>query len=323
MPSVPPDLLTPLKDVLFRCIYFPNTHQLNAIFLDTRLNVWQHEIPTHASSHQELVEQLIAYLSQQYNSDYNNLLVLFLTVLKEQYSDTDARHWELNYLSHKIQDKLNKNSTLPFLINSFTGSRYYSFRDLRVRYIGAGILTWVFLIIVCDVVYWGQKIPPLLLNTYLNGFENPKAGIVVGVPVGSLLLLYFMAQGVSYLPLTFEQNNFARGRDFLPTTSLSNVNYFIKTLWVIFIPVLACLFFLATFLAGEVLVNGEMRSIWYWDSQSLLRMWYTDSDYRLFGTEYYPLVEPILFIVFEIAVIGSFFRLVARLRSVINARQPI
>lgn len=102
MNSLSPDLSKRLRMALLECGPFNNNQQLQAIFIDTRLQAWYHRLPQ-SSSPMRLVDSTIAFLHDKYNDQKDNGLVLLLQVLSDHSHPADACHQRLADLANEIK----------------------------------------------------------------------------------------------------------------------------------------------------------------------------------------------------------------------------
>ncbi len=83
-----------LYHVLKRCGPFDSNQDLAIIFIDDRIADWSDLVPT-AINRERRIRALIAALCNQYTPEGENVLVLFLQVLLEQYPSANSCHNEL------------------------------------------------------------------------------------------------------------------------------------------------------------------------------------------------------------------------------------
>jgi len=84
VPGISAETLHQLKNALIRCGPFGNAASLSAIFVDDRLYPWKSSLPITAGSIEQHVDITIDILHDEYNRDFDNVLVLFLRVLAER-----------------------------------------------------------------------------------------------------------------------------------------------------------------------------------------------------------------------------------------------
>ncbi len=100
-----------LRQTLLRCGPLESDRKLRARFVETRLRAWYDEVPQ-ASSPAERAELVIEALSQRYNPQGENALVLFLRALSDYIPPGDSCHHELAALAGEVTEAL-RQAPLP------------------------------------------------------------------------------------------------------------------------------------------------------------------------------------------------------------------
>lgn len=90
MSAILPDLNRRLHEVLSRCGPFDSNAALYTSFTDARIAAWRDRVPDSAYNRAERITALIDALCDQYNTQGNNALVLFLRVLQDTIPAEDA-----------------------------------------------------------------------------------------------------------------------------------------------------------------------------------------------------------------------------------------
>ena len=85
-----------IQKTILRCDFFQSQQQLRALFIsEKRLIQWGHQLPD-GINEQERLALLIDLLSEDYDVNENNGLLLFLQVLYERANPQDSCHQELS-----------------------------------------------------------------------------------------------------------------------------------------------------------------------------------------------------------------------------------
>ncbi|MFN8488820.1 MAG: hypothetical protein U0350_14555 [Caldilineaceae bacterium] len=157
-------------------------------------------------------------------------------------------------------------------------------------------------------ILWGRSafLPPL--DGFLNAFTTPNAAAVFGILVGAPLLLATLFLNVRYLSLTKGNASCAKlpvafNFDVKLDTVEGKAYRLLMAMVFVVLPLIVQLICLRVFLQGIPTIKntGVKVSLWAFELNPFLRMWYTDSGYRLYDTEFYLLIEPMLFLLLEVA----------------------
>lgn len=105
MLGIPPDLGRRLHMVLTRCGPFSSNEELRRVFIDSRLYPWYSYVPS-ANNYAERVTACIESLYDQYDSNGENALVMFLRVLSEEKHPQDSCCNDLTKLAHDLDCEL-------------------------------------------------------------------------------------------------------------------------------------------------------------------------------------------------------------------------
>ncbi len=101
MPAIQAEILNRLYQTLLTCGPFANDDVLRAVFADTRLNAWYHQLPQ-AGNPDERVKLVVDFLRQRNSATQENALILLLHVLSEQTASNDACHQTLAQLADEL-----------------------------------------------------------------------------------------------------------------------------------------------------------------------------------------------------------------------------
>ncbi|MBN2391406.1 MAG: hypothetical protein JXR84_11815 [Anaerolineae bacterium] len=116
--ALPPALLSDLKKTLRATEYFDSDARLTTLFVDERIVPWRYRC-TASSSKGERVDFLITLLHDNYNTEGDNALILFLEVLKDEYTTQDAMHDKIKRLIRRLKRTLgngdSQSSNIPFV----------------------------------------------------------------------------------------------------------------------------------------------------------------------------------------------------------------
>jgi hypothetical protein len=102
MADIPARIYSRLCDVLVRCDCFASEAQLRARFADSRISAWRDTLKQ-TDSPAARVHAVIAHLSERYDAQGHNALVLFLRVLADQTPVNDAQHRALVQLAADLE----------------------------------------------------------------------------------------------------------------------------------------------------------------------------------------------------------------------------
>ena len=89
MSGIPRDILGRLKKALLKCGQFDSNNDLRSIFVDSRISSWKDFSPQFHNKDSR-VQAIIDTFVDKYNSNQENVLVLFLHVLSDQMHEDDA-----------------------------------------------------------------------------------------------------------------------------------------------------------------------------------------------------------------------------------------
>ncbi len=97
-----PDLYRRLQETLAQCEVFGSDRTLHALFVDSRLAPWRHQLP-HAASVAGRVQEMIAFLHGRRQAGSNrSALALLLQVLQDHLDEGDALHDQLGALAGEL-----------------------------------------------------------------------------------------------------------------------------------------------------------------------------------------------------------------------------
>jgi hypothetical protein len=91
-----------LRTALLECGPFATDNELQAVFIDSRIQPWRHSLPK-SDSTANRVQAVINFLYNKYSSSQENALVLFLRVLSEQIDAGDECRQRLIDLAQEIE----------------------------------------------------------------------------------------------------------------------------------------------------------------------------------------------------------------------------
>lgn len=109
MLGISSELYNQLRKALLNCRLFSTHLELEAIFIDNRINAWRKEIPT-ANNYSMRIDVLINFMIDKYNANYENALVLLLDILIERTHPKDACYSTLSDIANKLRDELSENA---------------------------------------------------------------------------------------------------------------------------------------------------------------------------------------------------------------------
>lgn len=107
MSGISDNLLRRLRDTLSRCGPFNSNEELRTAFIDSRIELWEKNLPQ-AASKKTRIDLTIKYLSEKSNSKKENGLVLFLQTLADQIPHNDSCFLEVTNLSKDLESTLTK-----------------------------------------------------------------------------------------------------------------------------------------------------------------------------------------------------------------------
>lgn len=99
--GIPAELSSPLKNTLLQCMEFANTQALQALLAHELLTPWRYSVPM-AHTPRSQVDMVVAQLADQYRTDGQNALVLFLQILAENYDASNQLHGTLLDLAAQL-----------------------------------------------------------------------------------------------------------------------------------------------------------------------------------------------------------------------------
>lgn len=94
-----------IHSVLLQCGQFAHEDGLKAVFVDSRIQPWQSQLPV-ANNESDRVLMTINYLQNKKNKSGENALLLFLAVLCEMASPETECHWLLAELRDELKEGL-------------------------------------------------------------------------------------------------------------------------------------------------------------------------------------------------------------------------
>jgi len=99
--GIPSDLSSPLKNTLLQCMEFANNQALQAVLAHEMLTPWRYSVAM-TNMPKSQVDMVISQLADQYSSDGQNALVIFLQVLAENYNEVTQLHGDLLNLAKQL-----------------------------------------------------------------------------------------------------------------------------------------------------------------------------------------------------------------------------
>ena len=99
--GIPAELSSPLKNTLLQCAEFANTQALQALLAHELLTPWRYSVPM-VNMPRSQVDMVVAQLADQYRTDGQNALVLFLQILAENYDASNQLHGDLLDLAAQL-----------------------------------------------------------------------------------------------------------------------------------------------------------------------------------------------------------------------------
>ncbi|MDM8527064.1 hypothetical protein QUF58_02525 [Anaerolineales bacterium HSG24] len=105
------ELINKLQEKLELTGYFDDKGLLQAIFVDSRIYAWQDRLPE-ADHVDGRIKKTIDYLYNHHNNQGENVLVLFLEVLQDQFDPETALHHELHQLAKDLRQHIPKQSVV-------------------------------------------------------------------------------------------------------------------------------------------------------------------------------------------------------------------
>lgn len=100
--SISPALSRILHNTLFDCGPFFTESALRSVFTDARVKPWQDYIPE-TDNPKERVECIVSSLCDQFNTEHQNALVLFLRVIADRRDPVDSCHQCLSNLANELE----------------------------------------------------------------------------------------------------------------------------------------------------------------------------------------------------------------------------
>jgi len=113
MSGISSGLYRQLRTTLLSCGPFDSNDQLKAVFVDARISLWRHAIPQTGSAAGR-ADAIIGYLTDQYNTQQENALVLFLRVLSERMDPGDICHHDLAQAADRLEQEIAR----PYTVSS-------------------------------------------------------------------------------------------------------------------------------------------------------------------------------------------------------------
>ena len=114
--GIPVELRNQLRETLLECDLFATDHELNAIFISTRLAPWHNRLPQ-ANNPTARVEGIIEFLYKEYHdTEGENALILMLYELQERLNYEDALFSRLGALTNELKRFLEKGNALEHKI---------------------------------------------------------------------------------------------------------------------------------------------------------------------------------------------------------------
>jgi hypothetical protein len=155
MIGIPANQKQRLIDVLLRCGGFTSQVQVKAIFIDARLSPWRNKLPE-GNSPTERVNLVIEFLSDKFSDRDENALVLFLRVLSELCSSSDACHKALIDLANEIEQVLTVDS-VKRIRQQHSGETWIEQRKGYILWIIADLIV-IFVIFMAFIIEdWGVE----------------------------------------------------------------------------------------------------------------------------------------------------------------------
>ena len=99
--GIPTELSLPLKNTLLQCGEFTNNQALLAVLAHEMLTPWRYSVAM-TNMPKSQVDMIISQLADQYRSDGQNALVIFLQVLAENYDEATQLHGDLLDLAERL-----------------------------------------------------------------------------------------------------------------------------------------------------------------------------------------------------------------------------
>jgi len=99
--GIPTELSLPLKNTLLQCGEFANNQALQAVLAHEMLTPWRYSVAM-TNMPKSQVDMVISQLADQYRSDGQNALVIFLQVLAENYDVATQLHGDLQNLAEQL-----------------------------------------------------------------------------------------------------------------------------------------------------------------------------------------------------------------------------
>lgn len=106
MNGIPANLYSELKKTLFETDRFYDYQTLRAIFVDSRINLWQNKIPKADNPDQQVAKVIDWLIGQTRHDTGDNGLVLLLRVLQNNIPEADQRFHDLATLATKLDERL-------------------------------------------------------------------------------------------------------------------------------------------------------------------------------------------------------------------------
>jgi hypothetical protein len=100
--GIPAKISKPLRDTLLQCEELADPQALRGVLTHQMLTPWRDRVPTGGPTRTR-VTNVISRLVDEYRTDGQNALVIFLRVLAEEYDENSETHGELLCLAERLQ----------------------------------------------------------------------------------------------------------------------------------------------------------------------------------------------------------------------------
>jgi hypothetical protein len=100
--GIPSELSKPLRETLLQCAELIDPADLRGVLSHELLTPWRDSVPTGGSSRTR-VSSVLSHLADQYRTDGQNALVIFLQVLADNYPEDNRLHGQLLQLAERLQ----------------------------------------------------------------------------------------------------------------------------------------------------------------------------------------------------------------------------
>ncbi len=121
MAGIPSEIYGRLRDALLDCDQFDSAQRLRNFFRgNASLTPWRYSLPVQGGSPNALVQAVLGYLNDKFNTKKENALVILVRLLANQYDVEDHRRQTLSELAQELDSALsvsNSNSNLAVEAN--------------------------------------------------------------------------------------------------------------------------------------------------------------------------------------------------------------